>query len=345
MTLLEIFFIISWLIIFFLALDIGRRKKFNALHFLVFLLVGAFLAWIAFVPEMLQFIWNIFWVQRWADVLVYASIIFLVYFVLLLLRKVEDNSEELTNLIREIAIQNSKKSYIKWKEVFIIPSYNEWEVLISTVKNILEHWYKNILIVNDGSRDNTQELVLEHFWDNKNIILLSHYKNRGQWAALETWFEYIRRYWKMEYIITFDADGQHDINDVALFEKQAKNHEKTDIFLGSRFLSKRKVWMPITRRIILKWWIIFTFLLSNIHLTDTHNGFRLIRPSVLSKLKLSIDGMWHASEVLDIIAEHKIAYKEVPVHIIYTDYSMAKWQSSMNAFKIAWRMIWNKFFK
>ena len=345
MTLLEIFFIISWLIIFFLALDIGRRKKFNALHFLVFLFVWAFLAWIAFVPEILQFIWNIFWVQRGADVLVYSSIIFLVYFVLLLLRKVEDNSEELTMLIREIAIQNWPKNEIKGNEVFIIPSYNEWKVLISTVKNILNNNYKNILIINDGSRDNTEALIEENFWENKNIILLSHYKNRGQWAALETGFEYIRRYGKIEYIITFDADGQHDINDVAIFEKQAKNHEKTDIFLGSRFLSKRKVWIPIIRRIILKWWIIFTFLLSNIHLTDTHNGFRLIRPSVLSKLKLTIDWMGHASEVLDIIAEHKIAYKEVPVHIIYTDYSLAKWQSNMNAFKIVGRMIWNKFFK
>lgn len=345
MSLLEIFFIISGIVIFFLALDIGKKKRFNALHFFVFLFVGAFLSWVVFVPEMLQFIWDIFWVQRGADVLVYSSIIFLVYFVLLLLRKTEENSEELTQLIREIAIQNSSKKIIDWKEVFLIPSYNEWSVLISTIKNILDNWYENIIIVNDGSKDNTQNLINEIYWDDNKIILLNHYKNRWQWAALETWFEYLRRFWEVKYLITFDADGQHDIKDVKQFEKYLKNHDSVEILLGSRFLSKKKVWVPLVRRIILKLWIIFTYFVSNIHLTDTHNWFRLIRLSTLNKIKISIDGMWHASEIIDIIAEKRIVYKEVPVNIIYTEYSMNKWQSSMNAFNIATRIIWNKFFK
>lgn len=345
MTLLEIFFIISGIIIFFLALDIGKKKRFNALHFFVFLFVGAFLAWVAFVPEMLQFIWDIFGVQRWADVLVYSSIIFLVYFVLLLLRKTEENSEELTQLIREIAIQNSPKKIISWKEVFVIPSYNEWEVLISTIKNILEHGYENILVVNDWSKDNTEQLINKNFSDNKKIMVLNHYKNRGQGASLETGFEYLRRFGEVKYLITFDADGQHSIDDVKQFEKYLKNHESVEILLWSRFLSKKKVWVPLLRRIILKLWIIFTYFVSNIHLTDTHNWFRLIRLSALQKIKISIDGMWHASEIIDVIAEKRIVYKEVPVNIIYTEYSMNKWQSSMNAFNIATRVIWNKFFK
>jgi len=181
MNLLELFFIISGVIIFFLALDIGRKKRFNALHFFVFLFVWAFLSWIAFVPQMLQFIWDIFWVQRWADVLVYASIIFLVYFALLLLRKTEENWEELTHLIREIAIQNSPKKNLSWKEVFVIPSYNEGEVLISTIKNILDHGYENVLVINDWSKDDTRKLIHKNFSDNKNIVVLTHYKNRGQW--------------------------------------------------------------------------------------------------------------------------------------------------------------------
>ena len=91
--------------------------------------------------------------------------------------------------------------------------------------------------------------------------------------------------------------------------------------------------------------LLFTFILSNIQLTDTHNGFRIIKLWVLNKLKLTIDGMWHASEILDLIAFHNLKFKEVPVHIKYTDYSLNKWQSSMNAIKIARKMIWNKFFK
>lgn len=345
MTLLEIFFIISGIIIFILALDIAKKQKFNALHFIIFMFVWASLAAMAFVPEILNFIADIFGVQRWADVLVYSSIIFLVYFALLLLRKTEENISDLTQLVRELAIENSSKEIIEGKEVFLIPSYNEWEVLISTIQNILDHGYKNILVVNDGSKDNTRSLLQSHFWENKHITVLNHYKNRGQWAALETGFEYLRRYGKVKYLITFDADGQHDINDVKEFEKYLKKHESVDILLGSRFLKKKSKWMKLFRRIILKLGIIFTFFMSNIRLSDTHNGFRLIRLETLKDIHITMDGMWHASEIIDIIAEKKLTYKEVPVHIIYTHYSMNKWQSWLNAINIALKMIWNKFFK
>jgi glycosyltransferase involved in cell wall biosynthesis len=207
----------------------------------------------------------------------------------------------------------------------------------------LKSWYENILVVNDGSSDNTNTEIKKAFWD--KVIVLEHFKNRGQWAALETGFEYARRYAKTDYIITFDADGQHDIEDVKVFEKYLKNHHDVDILLGSRFLSKKQIGIPMTRRIVLRLGILFTYLLSNILLTDTHNGFRVIPIKSLSKLKLTIDWMGHASEILDLIAYHNMKFKEVPVTIIYTQYSLNKWQSSMNAFKIAWKMIWNKFFK
>ncbi len=117
MTLLEFFFIISWIIIFVIWLDIAKKQRFNALHFLVFLWVWAWLLTFTFFPDILQSIWNVFWVARWADVLVYAAIIFLLYFVLLLLRKVEKNKEDLTKLVREIAILEckDKKKWINLK--------------------------------------------------------------------------------------------------------------------------------------------------------------------------------------------------------------------------------------
>jgi len=342
MTLLEFFFIISWIIILFLAIDIWRKEKFNAVHFLLFILMWGWLLAFSIFPSILKTIWDIFWVARWADVLVYGSIVFLLYFVLLLLTKHVENKESLTSLVRELAIENSSKKNIKWKEVFIIPSYNEWEVVKSTIKNILENWYKNILVINDWSRDNSRR-ILEKFGD--KITLLNHYKNRGQWAALETWFEYIRRYSDIEYVVTFDADWQHDIKDLKKFEKIMKDNKKIDVLLGSRFLWPKKVWVPLTRRIILKLWVLFTFFISNINLTDTHNGYRVIRKKALNTIKITQDWMTHASEIIDIISTKKLVYKEVPVHIVYTEYSLAKWQSSWNAISIAMRIIWSKFFK
>lgn len=343
MTLLQVFFIISWIIILILALDVARKQKFNALHFFVFILVWFWLLAFTFFPKILDKIWWVFWVQRWADVLVYSSIIFLVYFVLLLLRKVEKNSTNFTELIRELAINNSKKREIVWKEVFVIPAYNEWSIITDTIQNIFDNWYKNILIINDWSNDNTKELLEKKF--DEKIILLNHLKNRWQWASLETWFEYIRRYWKIDYIITFDADWQHDINDLKIFEKYESENKDVDIFLWSRFLSKKQENIPFSRKLILKLWIIFTFFFSNINLSDTHNWFRLIRKNILNKIKITLDWMWHASEIIDIISQNNVKFMEVPVNIKYTNYSLSKGQKSSNAIYIALKFIWNKFFK
>lgn len=114
MTLLQVFFIISGIIIFLIALDISKRQKFNALHFIVFLLVGAWLLVFTFFPAILDWVGKIFGIPRGADVLVYASIIFLMYFVLLLLAKSEKNKEDITRLVREVAILESKLEGL-WK--------------------------------------------------------------------------------------------------------------------------------------------------------------------------------------------------------------------------------------
>ncbi len=340
MTLLQFFFIISWIIILILSIDISRKQKFNALHFLVFIWVWWGLLIFTLFPNILSNIWNVFWVARWADVLVYSSIIFLLYFVLLLLTKHVDNKDSITGLIREIAIDNSKKIKTKKEMIFVIPAYNEWKQVYNTVKNILDTLDVDIVVINDWSKDKTR-FYLDELSD--NIVVLNHLKNRWQWAALETGFEYIRRYSENKYIVTFDADDQHDLADLEEFKKYL--NEDVDILLWSRFLGKSETNIPIIRKIILKLWILFTFFVSHINLTDTHNWYRLIKRTVIDKIKITIDGMWHASEILDIIASDKIKYKEVPVNIRYTDYSLEKWQSSGNALNIALRMIWSKFFR
>ena len=341
MNLLQVFFIISWVIIFILAIDIARKQKFNALHFFVFIFVWAWLLVFSFFPLILNHIWNIFWLQRWADVLVYTSIIFLLYFVLLLLKKVEENKEDFTSFVRELAISDSPKKIIKWKEVFVIAAYNEEKVIKDTINNLIENWYKNILVVNDGSKDNTLWLLSEIDW----IILLSHLKNRWQWAALETWFEYLRRYWEVEYICSYDADWQHDLQDYKKFEEILDNNPNIEVVLWSRFIWENKTNFSLSKKILLKLAIVFTFFLSSIKLSDTHNWYRVFRKSFLNKFKITIDWMWHASEIIDIISSKKIKFKEVPVNIKYTDYSISKWQKASNAINIALRMIWNKFFK
>jgi len=342
MTLLQILFILSWLVIFILAFDIARKEKFNALHFLIFIFVWLWLLLFSFFPSILNHIWLIFWLQRWADLLVYVSILFLFYFALLLLRKTEENRDDLTKFVRELAIDNSKKDEINWKVLFLVRVYNEAKVLKNTLDLLLKSWYKNILVVNDWSIDNSKT-ILETYGD--KIILLNHLKNRWGGAALETGFEYIRRFWKTDYVCTFDADWQHRIEDLWKFVKILDNNRKIDVVLWSRFISKTNTNISFVRKVVLKLGIVFTFFVSNIKLTDSHNWYRVFRTKIIDDIKLTIDDMTYASEMMDIISSKWIKFMEVPVDILYTDYSRGKWQKSSNAINIAIKFIWNKFFR
>lgn len=342
MNLLQIFFIISWVVIFILALDIAKKQKFNALHFIIFLSIWAGLLLFTFSPSFLSWLGSVFGLQRWADVLVYASIIFLLYFVLLLLWKVESHKKDTTRLVREISLSSCHK-HITTDMLVLVRAYNEWPVIVDTLKAIYDTGCRDILVVDDGSTDNTFEQVISLKYD--GIVIVKHLQNRGAWAALETGFEYIRRHVNAKYIVTFDADGQHDVWDLEGLYDYVEKHPKVDVFLGSRFLKKRTIGIPFMRKIILKLGIVFTAFVSRIFLSDAHNGFRVFKSEVISKVSLTIDGMWYASELIDIIGKLKVPYKEIPVRIKYTKYSLEKGQKNSNAFWVVMSFIWNKFFK
>lgn len=325
-----------------IALDISKKQKFNALHFLVFVGVGAWLLVFTFLPWVLNWVGRIFWVARGADVLVYTSIIFLLYFVLLLLAKHIENKESFTTLVRELAIDKSEKKEIKGKEVFLIRAYNEGQVLWSVIDAIYNAGYTNVLLVDDGSTDNTKTLIKNY---KEKIFYLRHYTNRGAGAALETGFEYIRRYGEVDYIITFDADWQHSLEDLDKFFNAFEKDKALWVIFGSRFIENTNSNVPFIRKITLFLGRIFTYLLSWIYLTDAHNGYRVFKKDTVDTLHLTIDTMAYASELIEELKKNNVKIGEVPVNIHYTKYSLQKWQRSSNAIGIALRFIWNKFFK
>lgn len=244
---------------------------------------------------------------------------------LLLLTKVEGNKHSITKLIREYAIEKSEKKKIIGNEVFLVRVYNEASVLKETLKHILHAGYENILIVDDGSNDDSWNIIQKMKEKYPKILSVHHSQNRGGGAALETGFEYIRRYAQVEYIITFDADGQHQIGDVEKFFKAFEKYPHLEAVFGSRFLKgKNMKKIPPFRRIVLRLGKIFTKIMTGITLSDAHNGYRVFRPSALQKIQLTADSMAYASELIELVAQHKVSYAEVPVDILYSEYSLAK---------------------
>jgi glycosyltransferase involved in cell wall biosynthesis len=155
--------------------------------------------------------------------------------------------------------------------------------------------------------------------------------NRGQGAALQTGITYALAR-SADYIVTFDSDGQHRVEDIARLVAPIERAE-VDITLGSRFLGQA-VNMSIWRRLLLKAGVVFTRVFSGIKVTDTHNGLRGFSRRGAQHIRITLDRMAHASELIDQVATAKLPYREVPVEIRYTDYSRAKGQGALGAVKI-----------
>lgn len=218
---------------------------------------------------------------------------------------------------------------------FVIPVYNEGPVVREVVERVLEE-YPTVVCVNDCSRDDSAAQVAA-----TKAYLVSHPINMGQGAALQTGFEFVRGLPDIRYVVTFDADGQHRLEDVAAMLHTIEERA-VDIVLGSRFLGTEAVDMPAVKRVVLKAAIAFSNLTSGVKLTDTHNGLRVLSRKVIDSINLSIPGMAHASEFLEIIRDDKYSYAEIPVQIVYTDYSRSKGQSIINAVNIAFDMLLRK---
>lgn len=215
----------------------------------------------------------------------------------------------------------------------IIPVYNEGEVIAGVVKSVLKH-FKYVICVNDGSKDDSSSKILK-----TKAYLIEHPINMGQGAALQTGIEFARQL-PVNYFVTFDADGQHRIQDVKLMLDEISKG-KQDIILGSRFMGEA-INIDATKRIVLKLAIRFSNITSGLKLTDTHNGLRVFNRKVAEGMQITLPDMSHASEILEIIATKKFRYKEVPVTIEYSDYSRSKGQSVINAVNIAFDTLLRK---
>lgn len=208
----------------------------------------------------------------------------------------------------------------------VVPMFNEATVIGSVIEGLLPA-FPNVVCVDDGSSDGSVGAALA-----AGATVIRHPINLGQGASLQTGFDFALADPEMTEVVTFDADGQHQVADaVGMVEKLRA--EGLDVVIGSRFLDDRTR-MSALKRGTLRLAAFYTRLTTGLALTDAHNGLRVIDRGLLERIRLRQNRMAHASELIDQIGGDKARWAEFPTHIVYTDYSKAKGQSVLNSINI-----------
>ncbi len=215
----------------------------------------------------------------------------------------------------------------------VIPAYNEEERVQPVINNLAERGFK-MVIVNDGSTDNTLEKLKEsqRKYPN-NIFILNHIINQGMGAAISTGLDAVLKH-NPKYIVNLDADGQHDINDIdKVCEPLIKG--RAEAVIGVRPFED----MPTSKNFANTVMNILTKVFYQVDVSDSQTGFRALTFDALKKIEMNVQGYIVASEFLRQFKENGIKFEEVTITTIYTPETQAKGTNAMVGIKIMFNMI------
>jgi glycosyltransferase involved in cell wall biosynthesis len=208
----------------------------------------------------------------------------------------------------------------------VVPVFNEASVVGDVIAGLRTE-FSNVVGVDDGSHDGSADAILRN-----GAHLVRHPINLGQGAALETGMRYALARPGASIFVTFDADGQHRVEDAVAMVDVLRSGE-ADVVLGSRFLRRAKN-VPIAKRIVLRAAAAISPTSRKLHLTDAHNGLRVFGRKAATQIRIEQNGMAHASEIVATIARLSLRVVEFPMTVLYTEYSRAKGQSLANGINI-----------
>ena len=211
------------------------------------------------------------------------------------------------------------------KTFVVIPAYNE-ELHIAKVIKKTKKYAKNIIIVDDGSNDNTVKIA-----ENTGVTVLKHVVNLGKGSSLKTGCDFAIRM-GAEKIIVMDSDGQHDPQEIPRFEKGLA---KKDIVFGSRSLNKK---MPVILKTGNKIINGISNFLFGIQLKDTQSGFRAFTRAAYRKIRWESQDYSVESEIIANAGKSELKYKEIKIKTIYSD--KYKGTTIIDGVKIVLNMIW-----
>jgi len=208
----------------------------------------------------------------------------------------------------------------------VIPAKDEATRIGLVLKKINKEGYSNIVVVNDGSSDNTAQVA-----ESLGAIVITHLVNLGPGAATQTGMDYAKRN-GAKAVVTLDADNQHCPTDIKRLIAELER-EDVDVVIGSRFLNKDND-VPRIRIFLNKTGNYITAFFTGLLVTDSQSGFKAMSIDFVKKSKISLSGFEFCTEIISIIKREKVGFSEIPIKVIYTKESMEKGQSFGNGFKM-----------
>jgi glycosyltransferase involved in cell wall biosynthesis len=194
------------------------------------------------------------------------------------------------------------------KIIIGIPAYNE-EKNIASLLIKLKKISENIIVCNDGSNDLTGKIAKE-----LGATVIEHERNLGYGSAIKSIFLKAREI-NADVLVTFDADGQHRIEDINAILEPIKNNI-ADIVIGSRFLNNNQE-IPKYREIGIKAITKLTNVTGGTKITDSQSGFRAYSKKILEKIEPKESGMGISTEILIKTQKAGFMITEVPITILY----------------------------
>jgi glycosyltransferase involved in cell wall biosynthesis len=215
----------------------------------------------------------------------------------------------------------------------VIPVHNEAKVLGSVIEEVRAQGYEHIVVVDDGSADNSYALASAH-----DVLALRLKINRGKGAAVKTGIM-AANLLGADIVVTMDGDGQHDPADIAplIAPILAGN---SDVVLGSRLLNREA--MPFLKTLANSIGNFVTWLLYGLLVSDSQSGFRAYSRYAALIIDTKADKYEYDSKVIREIKSNRLRFTEVAVHTRYTEYARLKKnkQGLINGVITLYRMIW-----
>lgn len=201
----------------------------------------------------------------------------------------------------------------------VVPAYNEAERIAETIKGVqialreqgLEY---EVIVVDDGSVDNTREQALSNAEARSNIKIFSYKSNMGKGYALKYGFQFAQG----DLVLFLDADSDLPPSQIPRFLEYMAN-SNADVIIGSKRHPLSKINYPLTRRLFSKAYSLLVKVLFRLDVSDTQVGIKLLRREVLDQVFPKVLVKRYAFDLELLANARRLGYKiaEAPVELNY----------------------------